>query len=177
MRLSVFGIVGFLLVASCSGESTKEGEKISLKSMQTKLKQFEDSLQVKRGVNDQDLAVRYAEKCLAIAEAYPKDETAPKYIDKAHVIFASVGLHQRSVIIADSLVRKYPAYKNKLMVLESLASSYDLFIHPRQKDQVKKYYQMMLTEFPDMPKEQKETIERRLKYIDLTFEEYISMQN
>lgn len=174
----LFGI-SLLLFVACSGNKDQvEGAEVkSLDVMKTELKNFEDSLKLKKGIASDSVAVVYAEKCLRIAEVYPKSEEAPACIDKAHVVLASVGLHRRSVIIADSLVTKYPQYKNKLMVLESLASSYDIFIQPRDKNQVKKYYELMLSEFPDMPKEQKEQIEKRLKFVDLSFEEYIMQQN
>lgn len=178
MRFGIVLLFGLSLLSGCGDKekTANESDVKSLDVMKSELKNFEDSLKLNKGIANDSVAVVYAEKCLQIAEVYPKSEEAPACIDKAHVILASVGLHRRSVIIADSLVTKYPQYKNKLMVLESLASSYDIFIQPRDKDQVKKYYSMMLSEFPDMPKEQKELIEKRLKYIDLSFDDYIQLQ-
>jgi hypothetical protein len=141
---------------------------------------FEDSLKANavdvNQLTDQDLGIKYAEKCLDFYHHFPKDKSAPNYLDKAHVIFASIGLHQRSVMLADTLIQNYPLYKNRSMVLESLASAYDVFIIPRRKDKVKRYYEMLLKESKTLTNEQRKDIEFRLQNIDLTFEELIQKQ-
>jgi hypothetical protein len=68
---------------------------------------------------------------------------------------------------------KYPEYENRPMVLESLATAYDIYLQPRKKDKVEKYYQLLLKENPNLPKEKKEDIEFRLENINLSFEELI----
>jgi hypothetical protein len=73
----------------------------------------------------------------------------------------------------DTLIRKYPAYKNRPMVLQSIASAYDMSIVPRRKDLVEKYYKLLLKENKDLPAEERESIQYRLDHIDLTFEELI----
>lgn len=141
---------------------------------------FEDSLKsVSVDVNqltDPEIGVEYAEKCLEVYHRFPKDKDAPKYLDKAHIIFASLGMHQRSVMLADTLIMNYPMYKNRPMVLESLASAYDVFIVPRRKEKVEKYYRMLLKESKNLSEEQRENIEFRLRNIDLSFEELIEKQ-
>ncbi|AEA42961.1 hypothetical protein [Fluviicola taffensis] len=184
------GLVGFLgfLVACSSGstdEKTKEvSSQVSEKGLEESVKAvkaFEDSLKAasKTGTLEfsPETAVVYAEKCLAITHRFPKSDEAPRYMDKAHIIFASAGLNQRSVMIADSLIMRYSTYKNRAMVLESLAGSYDVFVKPRQKDKVKLYYELLLKENPKMDPAQRKQIEKRLKYVDLTFEEFISKAN
>ncbi|WP_343637371.1 hypothetical protein [Fluviicola sp.] len=174
--------VGSLMMACSSGpEKTVEKKtgtrKGDLASAVKEVKLFEDSLKRSGMQYSQETAVLYAEKCLSVAHRFPKSPEAPRYMDKAHIIFASSGLHQRSVVIADSLIAMYPVYKNRPMVLESLAGAYDVFVVPRQKDKVKKYYELLLKESPDMKPEQRKQIEDRLKYIDLTFDEYVSKAN
>lgn len=179
-------IAALFSLAACSSES-KKAETAEVKNETglpeaiQEVKAFEDSL--KSGSQsgtleyDQQTAVTYAEKCLSIYHRFPKSKEAPKYLDKAHIIFASANLHQRSVVLADSLIMLYPTYKNRPMVLESLAGAYDVFVIPRQKDKVKKYYELLLKENPGMDAEQRKQIENRLKYVDLTFDEYISKVN
>lgn len=161
---------------SADGKSTPDLEQ-SVKA----IKAYEDSLKSVSASGEleysQQGAVTYAEKCLDIYHRFPKSAEAPRYLDKAHIIFASVGLHQRSVVLADSLITMYPTYKNRAMVLESLAGAYDVFVIPRQKDKVKHYYELLLKENPKMDPEQRKQIENRLKYVDLTFDEYISKLN
>lgn len=181
-----YAVAAGLLMAACSSnsEEAQTAEKTiettgkgDLASAAKEVKAFEDSLKRSGMQYDQQTAVIYAEKCLSVTHRFPKSKEAPKYMDKAHIIFASVGLHQRSVVIADSLIAMYPMYKNRAMVLESLAGAYDVFVIPRQKDKVKKYYELLLKENPKMKAEQRKQIEDRLKYIDLTFEEYVSKAN
>lgn len=179
-------IAALFSLAACSSEGKQEktadaAGKDDLPSAIKEVKAFEDSLKTRSQSGeleyDQQTAVAYAEKCLSIYHRFPKSEEAPKYLDKAHVIFASANLHQRSVVVADSLIMLYPTYKNRPMVLESLAGAYDVFVIPRQKDKVKKYYELLLQENPKMDPEQRKQIEKRLKYVDLTFDEYISKAN
>lgn len=186
MKLYCVIAVGFLAVACSSDPETVKlpvgGE--NGKNMPAAIKEvkaFEDSLKRSSASGtleyNQETAVVYAEKCLSIAHRFPRSKEAPKYMDKAHVIFASANLHQRSVMIADSLIALYPLYKNRAMVLESLAGAYDVFVIPRQKEKVKKYYELLLKENPEMDPEQRKQIEDRLKYVDLTFDEYVSKAN
>lgn len=181
MKLFYVIATGLLMVACSSGPETSgksdKPKKEDLSSAIQEVKLFEDSLKKSGMQYSQETAVIYAEKCLSVTHRYPKSKEAAKYMDKAHIIFASAGLHQRSVIIADSLILMYPMYKNRAMVLESLAGAYDVFVIPRQKDKVKLYYEMLLKENQKMSAEQRKQIEDRLKYIDLTFDEYISKAN
>ncbi|MNU78592.1 hypothetical protein D3C71_681850 [compost metagenome] len=183
--LFLIGTVFFVLGCSSKEEGTKKDQKSvgeqTLKEAVKEVKAFEDSLKSVSASGslefDQQVAVTYAEKCLSIYHRFPETAEAPRYLDKAHIIFASVGLHQRSVILADSLIATYPTYKNRAMVLESLAGAYDVFVVPRQKTKVKYYYEMLLKENPKMDVEQRKQIENRLKYVDLTFDEYVSKSN
>lgn len=186
MKIGLYFVLGLFLFASCKDQSTQNGESVvktdvSLEELKADLKRFEDSLKSSsKGGSmdfDEETAVRYAEKCLLIKNRFPKSEEAPALMNKAHVIFSSVGLYQRSVLVADSLIIMYPMYEKRAMVLESLASSYDIFIVPRRKEKVKKYYEMLLAENPKMNSEQRHMIEQRLKWIDLPFEEYIQKVN
>jgi len=182
----------FVIAIGCSlAACSSNTEKTSEESTETKptglsgaiqeVKVFEDSLKKSNASGTLEFnastAVIYAEKCLDVSHRFPKSKEAPKFMDKAHIIFASAGLHQRSVIIADSLIMQYPLYKNRAMVLESLAGAYDVFVIPRQKEKVKMYYEMLLKENPNMDTEQRKQIEDRLKHVDLTFDEYVSKSN
>lgn len=174
-----------LLLMSCAGKSNSDSPVRStaqkgIESMLAELSKYEDSL--KKSTKDltqlnQNTAIQYAEQCLRIKNAFPKSKEAPKMMNKAHIILSSVGLYQRSVVIADSLILMYPMYEKRSMVLESLASTYDIFIVPRRKELVEKYYKMLLQENWKMQEDQKQLIEKRLQYIDLPFEEYIQKVN
>jgi hypothetical protein len=71
----------------------------------------------------------------------------------------------------DTLLSRFPQYKNRLLVYESLGSSYDIN-EPRDTAMVRKYYDLLLKE-PKVPAQKKKDIKARLAKLDLTFEEYI----
>lgn len=176
MKVLVAGMVGLaVLLTACSGGAAKET--VTKEALVQEVTVFEDSL--KRNLipaGSREVTINYAEKCLAVYRNFPKSKEAPKYLDKAHVILSSNGLHGLAVLYADTLINKYPTYKNRPMVLQSLASAYDLFIIPRKKELVVKYYKMLLKENPNLPKEERENVQFRLDNIDKTFEELIDLQ-
>jgi tetratricopeptide (TPR) repeat protein len=163
---------GMLLLAACSGEKSGPSKEELIEDVS----HFEDSLKKLPANNagGSALSVAYADKCLLVYRNFPQSEEAPEYLDKAHVILSGAGLHRVAVQYADTLIQKYPNYKNRPMVLQSLASAYDIFIVPRRKDMVKRYYKQLLKENPDLPKEEKQMVQNRLDHIDLTFEEMIT---
>ncbi|ASS50098.1 MAG: hypothetical protein A3D31_11050 [Candidatus Fluviicola riflensis] len=176
MKTLVIGMLGLIAVlTACS--SGEKNEAVTKESLVKEITLFEDSL--KRNLvpsGSREVTIDYAEKCLAVYRNYPKSKEAPKYLDKAHVILSSNGLHGLAVLYADTLINKYPDYKNRPMVLQSMASAYDLFIIPRKKELVYKYYTMLLKENPDLPKEERENVQFRLDNIDKTFDELIELQ-
>jgi hypothetical protein len=76
---------------------------------------------------------------------------------------------------ADTLLERFPNYKNRKLLLESLASSYDINT-PRDTAKVRYYFELLLKE-PGLKTQQKKDIKSRLAHLDLTFEEYILKAN
>ena len=178
MHLKLVFTVGMLSVlVACGGNSTdKKAEKPTKEQLVQEVKSFEDSIKKRLVPEGNKTVMAYSDKCLAVYRNYPKSKEAPAYLDKAHIILSGSGYHNLAVLYADTLIRKYPLYDNRPMVLQSLASAYDMFIIPRKKELVIKYYKLLLKENPKMPKEERENIEFRLKHIDKTFDELIEMQ-
>ena len=157
-KLTILLFIG-ILVASCG---SKQGPPSTSEEALEQVKLFEDSLRSLKvdpdRLTDPKLGVLYAEKCLSVAHQFPKSKEAPASMDKAHIIFASLGMHARSVAVGDTLIRNYPTYKNRPMVLQSLATAYDVFLQPRRKDKVAYYYDLLLRENTNMAKDQREAI-------------------
>ena len=178
MRLELVLAVGMLtLLAACGGNTSdkKEG-KPAKEQLVEEVKLFEDSIKKRLVPEGNKTVMTYSEKCLAVYRNYPESKEAPAYLDKAHIILSGSGYHNLAVLYADTLIRKYPAYDNRPMVLQSLASAYDMFIIPRKKELVIKYYKLLLKENPKLPKEERKNIEFRLEHIDKTFDQLIEMQ-
>jgi hypothetical protein len=83
--------------------------------------------------------------------------------------------YETAAAYADTLLEKYPKFPERVIILESQSNAYDMSIKPRNKEKVKKYLQMLLDENPDMDAGRRKDVEYRLKYIDLTIEQLISM--
>lgn len=175
---TVLALAGLAFAVACGGGGKSASVEKTKEELIREVSAFEDSLKTHNvDPSSIEIATIYAEKCLLIYQKFPKSKEAPLYLDRAHMIFSSVGQHRTAVSYADTLIQKYPHYPNRPMVLQSIASAYDLFILPRRKDMVQKYYSILLKENKDLPAEERATIEKRLKYIDLTFEELISVQS
>jgi hypothetical protein len=76
----------------------------------------------------------------------------------------------------DTLLSKFPTYKNRDFLLESMASSYDVIIEPRDTAKVRKYYNLLLKE-SNLSPENRQDIGIRLKHLELDFFEYIDFQS
>lgn len=176
-RVIYFSFALFLFACS---EDPKQTAEDKTKELLQDFKKYEDSLgvmQVNSKVTNSTIAVQYAEKCISVAEEIPQSEEAPKLLDKAHMIFCNFNMHRRSLEPAQKVIEKYPYYKNRLMVIQSVANAYDMFILPREKNQAKKYYELYLKENKNISKEEKADLEFRIKNIDLTVDQLIEVQN
>lgn len=178
MRFKLLITTGMLaLLTACGGGAgEKKDGKPSQEELIQEVKLFEDSIKKRLVPEGNKTVLSYSDKCLAVYRNYPKSKEAPAYLDKAHIILSGSGYHSLAVLYADTLIRKYPMYDNRAMVLQSLASAYDMFIIPRKKELVIKYYKLLLKENPKMSKEERENIEFRLEHIDKTFDQLIEMQ-
>lgn len=170
------------VVASCgSNDSKAENSKPTLEEVKASIKEMEDSLQYmskdeSRVIEVTNLTrIEYINRLRAMYAHYPENEEAPACLDKIHMVYSSMGTHPQAVAYLDTLIEKYPTYKNRAMVLESQASNYDVFIEPRDSAKVRFYYNMLLKEFPNLDKEKKAGIQKRLQHNNLTFDEYIEM--
>ncbi|OFZ07898.1 MAG: hypothetical protein A3D92_11585 [Bacteroidetes bacterium RIFCSPHIGHO2_02_FULL_44_7] len=111
---------------------------------------------------------------LNFSKDYPDDIHAAECLDKVHMAYSGLRDYKKAVFYADKLLKEYPDYINKSMVLESQAGNYDLFIVPRDTSKVRYYYDLLLKE--DISSEKRKDIKNRLKHIDLTMEQYILQQ-
>ncbi|MEN9743875.1 MAG: hypothetical protein RLZZ65_1680, partial [Bacteroidota bacterium] len=94
---------------------------------------------------------------------------------KTHMIYESMSAPNEARAYADTLLQRFPNYKNKILVLESLASSYDIN-EPRDTAMVRKYYNLLLAE-KQVPAQKKKEIKERLSKLHLSFEELILEMN
>lgn len=174
-------VIGFLIltaaVSSCGLNNTEDSA--SKEQLIGRIKEMEDSLkglQANLGETKKIPNLTHFElinRLLDYYHAYPEDPYSAECLDKVHMKYSGLGIHQRAVEYADTLLEKFPDYPNRAMILESQGSSYDIFIQPRNVAKVKYYYELLLKENLNLDKEKKADLQERLKHIDMTFDEYI----
>lgn len=116
-----------------------------------------------------DLLVSFYEK-------YPDNAYSPACLDKLHMIYSSNGDYLKSITYGEIIIEEYKTYVNRAMILESLASTYDIFIEPRDISKVRYYYELLLNENDDLSADKIEGINFRLKNLDKSIEEIILLR-
>lgn len=175
--MKIYLLLALTIVLSACDEPEK-----SESSLLTEIQQIEDSLKKITGDHAIDeklfreMQLRCAEKHIALYQTFPDSKNAAASLDKVQNFYSSMENYSLAAQWTDTLINKYPKYKNRALVLESQALAYDAFIQPRDSSAVRLYYSMLLNEFPGMDKEKRKGIKRRLEHNALNFEEYIEFQ-
>jgi hypothetical protein len=166
-----------LLLYSC-GNNPNVDEK-SREALKTKITQMEDSISALQKKSSEPLpnltSIELINRLTAYYSAFPKDDYAADCLSKLHMKFSELNAHEKALEYGDTLLQVFPNYKNKDFILESMASTYDVLIEPRDTSKIRYYYSLLLKE-KNLPKEKREDIVNRLKYIDLDFFSYIEMK-
>ena len=166
-----------LLLFSCVN-NPKVDEK-SREALKTKITQMEDSISALQKKSSEPLpnltSIELINRLTAYYSAFPKDDYAADCLSKLHMKFSELNAHEKALEYGDTLLQVFPNYKNKDFILESMASTYDVLIEPRDTSKIRYYYSLLLKE-KNLPKEKREDIVNRLKYIDLDFFSYIEMK-
>lgn len=167
-----------VFLTSCGSNATEKGKKETLKEA---IQTYEDSLSKlqmdpEKAKEITSLAqIELVNRYKAFFQAYPNDTASANYIFKTHMIYESMVAPREARAYADTLLERFPNYKNRILVIESLGSSYDIS-EPRDTAMVRKYYNMLLKE-PKVPAAKKKDIKARLAKLELTFEQYIMQSN
>ena len=176
----IFG--GLLLLAASCGENTENPDgRPSSEQLKEEITQTDDSLTLYYGqvmdgkrenvpVSTLDKAI---ERHLVFYNYYPKDEFAPESLDKVHQLYLQKKEYAKSARMCDTLIKKYPDYKNRKDVYLSAASTYDYML--RDTVNAKKFYNLLLKS-PNLDKDTKQSVAFRLKHIHLTFDEMVELQ-
>ena len=169
------------LTVSCSSDNSKVDNKPSKTELKARIKEMEDSLvklqnnlsTIKKIPNLTHLEL--INRLLDFYHNYPKDAYAPICLEKVHMKYTGLNIQERAVAYGDTLLKEYPNYENKALILESMGSTYDVFILPRDTTKIRKYYGELL-QMKSVPVSKKEEIKFRLDHLDLTFDQLIEMQ-
>jgi len=173
------GLAVFVLF-SCADDITKK--ELTREDYKASIKQMEDSISSLQK-NPEDAAkmpsltqIELINRLLAYFHAFPKDEFSADCLFKVHMKYGELQAHQNAIAYGDTLLEFFPKYKNKDFLLESLGSTYDVYIEPRDTSKIRYYYELLLKE-KTVKNEKKEEIKARLKHLDLDLFQYIDFQS
>jgi hypothetical protein len=166
-----------LILYSC-GNNPKVDEN-SREALKTKITEMEDSISALQKKSSEPIpnltSIELINRLTAYYSAFPKDDYAADCLSKLHMKFSELNAHEKALAYGDTLLQVFPNYKNRDFILESMASTYDVLIEPRDTSKIRYYYSLLLKE-KNLPKEKRDGILNRLKYIDLDFFSYIEMK-
>lgn len=167
-----------LLLYSC-GNNPKVDEN-SREALKNKITEMEDSISALQKESSKLIpnltSIELINRLTAYYTAFPKDDYAADCLFKLHMKFSELNAEEKALEYGDTLLLNFPNYKNKDFILESMASTYDVLIEPRDTSKVRYYYSLLL-KVKNLPKEKREGIENRLKHLDLDFFAYIELNN
>ncbi len=182
MRLLVFFLLIFVFLACDSQDTTlssKEEATVLLKEIKKQEEEINTlSKDLRPGMKvPQELYDELIQKLSSFYQRFPENESAPVCLDKLHMIYSAKREYQTSADFGDTLLKKYPNYINRPMIIESMATTYDIFIQPRDTVKVRYYNELLLEEDKEMPQEKREEIIFKLEHLDLSWEEMILEMN
>ena len=173
-RLSIFTVLFCFFLSSCGETPEQKSKKENLREG---ISSYEDSLanlqkDPQKAAKITSLAqIELINRLTAYSRAYPKDTFSADCLFKTHMIYEHLRAPREARAYADTLLERFPNYKNRSLLLESMASSYDINM-PRDTSKVRYYFNLLLQE-PHITKQKKKDIKARLERLDLTFEQYI----
>lgn len=170
--IGVFSLVA--LMTACGPKKNELSLEQRIDSFEDSVEQWGGGLGSKEEING--FAARYIQ---TLVEAYKEKPDGPKaalYLHRTHMWYTTMENHNKALEYGLQVINEFPKYENRLMVLESVASLYDMDIEPRDSVQVRTYYEMALKEFPNMEADKKNGIINRLKYNHLNFMDFVIKQ-
>lgn len=179
--------IGFLLMAStllvaCSGTDENSTETtgattdatVSREGLQTEIKNLEDSLFKVIPEVPKDLYDLAISKNLQYVDHFPEDAYSAECLDRVQGYFSQLQKYKKAVIYTDTLLSRFPEYKNKKFLMYNRATSLDLL---RDTARARQAYVEYLETFPNLPDAEREEIEELIKLVPYSFEERIEMMN
>ena len=165
-----------LLLYSC-GNNPKVDEN-SREALKNKISEMEDSISALQKESSEPITnltnIELINRLTAYYTAFPKDDYAADCLFKMHMKFSELNAEEKALAYGDTLLLNFPNYKNRDFILESMASTYDVLIEPRDTSKVRYYYSLLL-KVKNLPKEKRDGVEKRLKYLDIDFFSYTEL--
>lgn len=178
-----------LLLSSCNdGTSEKDdalknrGGAVSRNELKESIEQMEDSITGLLQSKDRKKLIpslTYIELINRLKSYYnrfPNDPYSSQCLFNIHIQYSYLNANELAIAYGDTLLSKFPNFPNRDLLLESMATTYDIYIVPRDTSKVRKYYTLLLDLKGITSQKQKDTQER-LKHIELGLFDYITYQS
>jgi hypothetical protein len=177
----LFISVGFLWACSNPNDAVGEAKNETRASLKANIKEMEDSLKTITGSKASPTAVNLSQielinRLTRYYRLYPSDNFAAECLFKIQMIYSGLSAHRNSIAYGDTLLKAFPNYENKFLVIESNIAAYDVFLEPRDTAQIHRYYNMLLKD-PNYSKSKKKEIIRRLRFLHLNIFDYAARTN
>ena len=183
----VFSILILMNLVACKTEEAKDkkstaSKALSKEELKTAVKYMEDSITAlysnpKTANSIPNLTqIELINRLKLYYKNFPNDDYSAECLFKIHIKYSDLKAHKDAMAYGDTLLSKFPNFKNRDFLLESMASSYDVIIEPRDTTKVRKYYSLLLKE-STLPPEKRQDISLRLKHMELNFFEFIDFQS
>lgn len=173
-------LIALLCLNACSNNDSAnsadqiKGGSMSNEGLKNAIKQMEDSIVTmqKTNKNIPSLAqIELINRLKLFYHAFPTDKYAADCLFKIHIKYSDLNSQKNAMAYGDTLLKNFPNYSNRDFLLESMGSSYDVVIEPRDTSKVRYYYTMLLKEGA-ISAAKREDLKLRLKYIKLDFFKY-----
>ena len=169
------------LIYSCNQSSTQteDAAPLTREELKASIQEMEDSVMMISSQKSTGATLSLSQQELinrltAYYRVYPEDPYSADCLFKVQMVYSGLNAHRKSIAYGDTLLKKFPSYKNKYLAIESNVAALDVFIEPRDTAEIHRYYNMLLND-NDYPSAKKAEIRRRLKYLELSIFDYASL--
>lgn len=167
-----------LFFAACTSEVQTEDASadglVSKEDLRKEIEQIEDSLFKVIPDVPKDLYNLAISRNLQYFDHHPTDEYSAECLDRVQGYFSQLQKLNKAVIYTDTLLARFPDYKNKKFLMYSRATSLDML---RDTARARQAYVEYLNTFPNLSTEEREEIEELIELVPYSFEERILMMN
>ncbi len=169
------------MMYSCkdSNATASEAKPLTKESLRASIQEMEDSLSNSSNSKLSGAAFNLSQlelinRLTAYYRNYPDDPYSADCLFKVQMVYSGLNAHRKSIAYGDTLLKKFPSYKNKYLVIESNIAALDVFLEPRDTAMIRTYYTMLLSDH-EYPKTKKAEINRRLKFLYLSIFDYANL--
>ena len=169
------------VVYSCkdSKDTSSETKPLTKESLRASIQEMEDSVSHSSNATASGASFNLSQlelinRLTLYYRIYPEDPFSADCLFKVQMLYSGLNAHRKSIAYGDTILRKFPSYKNKHLVIESNVAALDVFLEPRDTAMIRTYYTMLLSD-NEYPKTKKAEINRRLKFLHLSIFDYANL--